>query len=82
MARSKGFASVIVNDLPVDCHVPIGSNLTGLVGYTMASLGEKLAGRAPEAVYETAKDYCKALTDESTPQTEVCLNDYDVVVVQ
>jgi poly-gamma-glutamate synthase PgsB/CapB len=44
VARSKVFAAVLVNDLPADAHVPIGTNLTGLYGYTMTSLGEKLAG--------------------------------------
>ncbi len=44
VARSKVFAAVLVNDLPTGAHVPIGTNLTGLYGYTMTYLDEKLAG--------------------------------------
>ncbi|MBI4866867.1 MAG: hypothetical protein HY816_07935 [Candidatus Wallbacteria bacterium] len=64
VARSKVFASVIVNDLHVDAHVPIGSNLTGLVGYTMTALEEKLSRLELIAIPDRASFKPAPLGDE------------------
>lgn len=44
VARSKVFADIIVNDLSVDSHFLIGSNLSGMLGYIEASFEQYLGG--------------------------------------
>lgn len=41
VARSKVFASLLINDVSADCHVLIGNNLTGLRGYIKEAWDER-----------------------------------------
>lgn len=64
VARSRVFASILVNDISADRHFLIGSNLHGLVGYineawdkyaqtlTLWRQGEQASERGPRAVLE------------------------------
>lgn len=38
--------------------------------------------KPPAGPYETAKEFCKAITAEDAPTEEVCLNDFDVVFLR
>jgi len=63
LSRSRMFASIIVEDLPADRHVLIGTNLGGLQGYIKKafneflkgmSLGSSEQGKSPENVLLSA----------------------------
>ena len=43
LARSRVFASILAQDLSADRHVLIGTNLNGLLGYTLAAWEERMA---------------------------------------
>jgi poly-gamma-glutamate synthase PgsB/CapB len=44
LSRSRMFADIVAGDLPADCHVLIGTNLTGLKGYLKTAWDNRLEG--------------------------------------
>ncbi|MBP8820495.1 MAG: hypothetical protein KBH08_00145 [Brachymonas sp.] len=62
IARSRVFASILVNDITADQHFLIGSNLNGLLGYIKEAWDKQVAdlslwpqsGESPLSVFESA----------------------------
>ena len=86
VARSRVFASMLVQDLSADRHVLIGTNLAGLTGYIEEALAAYLAGlslwpqgaaddRGPEAILASAAAWLRQVRDdgELAGQLAACL---------